>query len=172
MNKIKLYRPIWLLFPCVIFLLFSLAYYLGYRVNVSGSLPFFFFRVIPLSSSKEIKRNDFIVLPSMQIPHSSISIAAERHYISSRYLLLKEIAGIPGDTVLIKDDKIFINDVSRPLFIISEDSKGRILTPFPTPLVLEDNFYWLISNPQGGFDSRYFGPVNCSIFLYRAFPIF
>jgi len=170
MKKIK--YPFWLLFSCVIMFLVFLGYFSGYRFNITDSSPFYVFRLVPLLPAEEINRHDFVAFRPARIQHDVIPLAIERQYINHRYLMVKEIAGIPGDTILLKSGEIFINGVPKSLAVLTKDSQQRNLSPYPTPLILEDGFYWLISDPERGFDSRYFGPVNRSLLLFRAFPVF
>jgi type IV secretory pathway protease TraF len=65
-----------------------------------------------------------------------------------------------------------VNGLSIPMTVSSEDSRGEELIPYPTPIVLSQDHYWLISAPYRGFDSRYFGPVHGIAFTHRAKPVF
>jgi len=172
MNKITIQRPLWLIVPCVAALILIFAYHFGIRVGLTASLPFYLFRVVALTSTEEITRQCHVAFKPVQISHGIIPVAIYRRYITSRTTMVKRVAAIPGDTVLLKDGHIFINGISKPLTVLSEDSQQRSLFPYPTPLTLGENFYWLTSCPELGFDSRYFGPIHRSIMLFRAYPIF
>ena len=169
---IKLKRPLWLFVPCVITIIGFIAYFSGIRYNTSDSLPYYIFRVVRLSSNDVISRNDYVAFDPTLISNDIIPIAIERQYITHRNLMIKRVAGIPGDNILLNNKEILINNIKESLIVLSSDSHGRFLNEYPTPITLDINSYWLISNPEGGFDSRYFGPVMRELFIYRAFPIF
>jgi type IV secretory pathway protease TraF len=86
--------------------------------------------------------------------------------------MLKEIGAVPGDTVVLRDDFLFVNGESTPMVVSSEDLRGQALHPYPTPLVLSPDCCWLVSIPYRGFDSRYFGPVPTGAITHRAFLVF
>lgn len=158
------------MFSCVI--LSTLMLYLcGYRYSFSDSLPYRFYRIIPLYPDDNISLHDYVVVNADTISHPTIQTAIERKYIIMNRLLLKEIGAVSGDSIVISGDIVFINETETPLLISHTDGQQRRLTPFPTPLILDKDSYWLISNPIGGFDSRYFGPVSRHSILYRAKPV-
>ena len=171
MKKIE--RPFWgIIFPCVIFFSLIFGYFSGYRINLTDSLPYYVFRIIPLQPDEEIKHNDYVFFKPTLISHDVIPVAIERTYINHRHPMVKKVVGLPGDMIILKDERLFINNTSTPLFILREDSQNRPLSPYLTPLILDEDFYWLSSDPERGFDSRYFGPLHRSFFTHRAFPIF
>jgi type IV secretory pathway protease TraF len=86
--------------------------------------------------------------------------------------MLKEIGAIPDDEVALKADGLYVNDQWRPMIVASQDSRGNRLFPYPTPLVVPPEYFWLVSAPYLGFDSRYFGPINRNAFTHMARPFF
>jgi type IV secretory pathway protease TraF len=101
-----------------------------------------------------------------------IELGIRRGYVSRSQKMLKEIGAVPGDRVELKDNLLFVNNESTPMFVSSEDSRGNPLCAYPTPIVLSDDCYWLVSIPYRGFDSRYFGPVRRSAFTHKARKVF
>jgi type IV secretory pathway protease TraF len=85
---------------------------------------------------------------------------------------LKEIGAVPGDIVALRDNLLYVNGRPAPMIISPEDSRGGKLLPYPTPLILPQDCYWLVSVPDEGFDSRYFGPIQRSAFTHKAFQVF
>lgn len=86
----------------------------------------------------------------------------------------KPVAGVPGDTVEVGRDGIWINGLrlanSRPL---ARDRAGREMpVQRPGHRVLGDGEYWVQStrSPRS-FDSRYYGPVRRSQILDRRHPV-
>jgi type IV secretory pathway protease TraF len=86
--------------------------------------------------------------------------------------MLKEIGAVPGDAVTLKGGQLFVNGKPEPMVAASAASRGGGLSTYPTPLVLSPDHYWLVPVPNGGFDSRYFGPINRSAFTHKAYRVF
>jgi conjugative transfer signal peptidase TraF len=144
----------------------------GYRVNLSGSMPGYFYRVTYIKEGEEIRRGESVVIDISRFDNPGIELGLRRGYVKRGQRMLKEIGGIPGDAVELRGNTLFVNGVPAPMIISSGDSRGRPLFPYPTPVVLSQDFYWLVSVPNGGFDSRYFGPVPRKAFTHRARPVF
>jgi len=71
--------------------------------------------------------------------------------------LIKRIIGLPGDTVEIKDNKIFINDKEQ------KDSFGYGVTYNIDKVKLGNDEYFILGdNRQISLDSRVFGKINRS----------
>ena len=100
------------------------------------------------------------------------AIGVERGYVNLREPMLKQIGAIPGDTVVLEDGFLSVNGEATEMTIATHDSFGGDLYAYPTPITLQLGQYWLISDPERGFDSRYFGPVNGNAFTHRAYPVF
>jgi conjugative transfer signal peptidase TraF len=145
---------------------------LGYRVNLSESLPGYLYRVYPLEEGEPLGQGDRVLIDLSRFHNSVIELGIRRGYMSRSRKMLKEIGAVPGDTVTLMDGQLFVNGKSSPMFLVSADSRGQSLYPYPTPLVLSQDCYWLVSVPIGGFDSRYFGPINRSTFTHKAFRVF
>ena len=87
--------------------------------------------------------------------------------------MLKQIGATPGDTDILKDEYMFVNGgAAAKMTVASRDSFGGELSPWPMPLTLQPDQYWLTSEPERGFDSRYFGPIHRNTFTHRARPVF
>jgi type IV secretory pathway protease TraF len=67
---------------------------------------------------------------------------------------------------------MLVNSDSMRITVASHDSYGGELSVWPTPIRLSKDQYWLVSDPDRGFDSRYFGPVNREAFTHKAYPVF
>jgi conjugative transfer signal peptidase TraF len=170
-RKFALFYVLITLF-CLATFVFVLFHALGYRVNRSASLPFLVYKTMPLTQNAEIKRGDCVLIDLSKISNPVIDRGVERGYVNLREPMLKRIGGIPGDTVVLIDGFLFVNGKAVELFIASHDSYGGELSAWPTPITLQPNQYWLVSDPERGFDSRYFGPVNGSAFTHKATPVF
>jgi conjugative transfer signal peptidase TraF len=147
---------------------------LGYRVNRSESLPFLIYKISPLAQGEEIRRGDCVLIGLSKLSNPVITRGMERGYVSKAFNqpMLKRIGAVPGDCVALKDNSITVNGETTPLYIASKDSYGGELTAWPTPITLQPGQYWLTSDHERGFDSRYFGPIDRSAFTYRAKSVF
>jgi len=152
---------------------------LGYRVNRSASLPFFVYKIAPFIQDTEVERGNCVLIDLSKLFNPVIDSGVERGYVNLREPMLKRIGAIPGDTVVLMDGFLFINGKATKVTVASHDSYGGKLSMWPdlrfsvaTPLVLQPGEYWLVSDPERGFDSRYFGPVSESTFTHKARPVF
>jgi conjugative transfer signal peptidase TraF len=144
----------------------------GYRINLSESLPGYIYRVTTLIEGEVIERGECVLIDLSLFDNPVIELGIRRGYVSRSQRMLKEIGAAPGDTVVLRDNHLFVNDRPTPMVVSSEDSRGQILLPYPTPVTLPPNCYWLVSIPHRGFDSRYFGPVRREHITHRAELLF
>ncbi len=157
----------------VALLLLFLCHSVGLRLNLSGSLPHRLYRVRFLADAEEIRRGDIVVFDHLKSVNGNLSAAVVRGYLSANTPMLKRVLAVPGDTVELRNNGIAVNGAyAEHCVLLSQDSHGNILSVTPTPLTLREGFYWLSSDPERGFDSRYFGPVGKQDLSHRAFPIF
>jgi conjugative transfer signal peptidase TraF len=147
-------------------------YALGYRVNLSDSLPGYIYRVTPLKEGEVMERGGDALIDLSSFHNPVIELGIRRGYVSRNRKMLKEIGAVPGDAVALTGSQLFVNGKPEPMIAVSADSRGGRLSPYPTPLVLSRDHYWLVSVPDGGFDSRYFGPVHRSAFTHKAYRVF
>ena len=157
---------------CLTAFAFILFHATGYRVNRSASLPFLVYKITPLVQEFEIEREDYVLINLSKISNPIIDRGVERGYVNLREPMLKQIGAIPGDIVRLVDGLLFVNGVETKITVASNDSDGGELSAWPTPVILQPDQYWLISDPERGFDSRYFGPVSRSTFTHKARPLF
>ena len=157
---------------CAVILVLFVFHLQGYRINMSNSLPHWIYRVFDLED-QTITRGDYVVLNNSLVAQSYTTKTPFDHKYLDRFPLLKQIGAVSGDVVLLQDDCIYINDIDfGPMKILSADSRGNRLSPFPTPVTLQSEEYWLVSNPDGGFDSRYFGKINRDCITHVAYPVY
>ncbi len=159
---------------CVPVLLLCLAWHMGLRVNLTGSLPCLLYRIVPLGSNESPKRGDNVVIDVGKTGNPLFEQAVREGYIRPGLPMLKTIGAVPGDTVTLGNG-FFITDslpAPLPMRVASQDGEGRALKAFPTPVTLASGDYWLISDPNRGFDSRYFGPIRRRAITHRACPVF
>jgi conjugative transfer signal peptidase TraF len=144
----------------------------GFRVNRSASLPGILYRVTPLDENEQIFRDDIVLIDLSKISNPVISRGVERGYVNTREPMLKRVGAVPGDSVTLENNLLRVNGAVSSAVVASSDSYGGPLSAWPTPLILSSDQYWLASDPERGFDSRYFGPVCRKAFTHKAKPVF
>lgn len=79
---------------------------------------------------------------------------------------IKRVIGLPGDTVEIHDDKVFINQQELPEPFAKEPYRTN--TPFG-PLVIPANHIFVMGDNRGNSqDSRYIGPIDENLVVGKA----
>ena len=106
-------------------------------------------------------------------PHNpAISEGMTRRYLTA-HPMVKQVGALPGETVSLSGGRFRVDGRDMgPLTVLSADSQGRPLGAFPTPYTLKAGEFWLVSHPEKGFDSRYFGPVRRTDITHTAVAIF
>lgn len=157
---------------CVIVLLLAFLYVQGYRINLSGSLPGWIYRIYN-AAGKTVSRGDYVVINYFSVDNNpAIQAGLERGYLS-RFPMLKQVGAVSGDLISIRNNRLYVNGADvGPMIVLSADSLGNPLSPYPTPVTLKSGQYWLISNPERGFDSRYFGQIDRGCITHVAYPVF
>jgi conjugative transfer signal peptidase TraF len=160
---------------CLLVLAFVLLHALGYRVNRSSSLPGHVYRITPLAANEPLEIGDIVLSDLSKISNPAIDKGIERGYVSKAWNqpMLKRIGAVPGDIVVLRDGHMSVNGgAAAKMAVASRDSYGGELSPWPTPLALQTGQYWLASESERGFDSRYFGPIHRNAFTHTARPVF
>jgi conjugative transfer signal peptidase TraF len=149
---------------------FFWAYWAGYRINNSPSVPTGIWKIDPLPGTAW--KDDYVVVPPEAQP--AYEFAVERGYVSAGTPLLKKIAAAAGDVIdyNLEIEYITVNGEILPYTAISSaDSAGRLLYSAKFPVCLKKGEVWLSSENIRGYDSRYFGPVSADL-IVRAVPVF
>ena len=121
-----------------------------FYVNITSSAPM---GVYMISNDQELKPNVFVMVKENH--------RLEQFYGSKRppQLLLKHIAGMPGDIMTVTDSDVRINTESYPT--LSYTSNGMPLQHLPNGIyTLSSDEYFVANIPIRSYDSRYFGPVK------------
>ncbi len=159
-------------FLCAIALTLVLIHSLGYRLNRSDSLPNLVYRITPITEDEPLGYGDCVLIDLSKFSNPVIEQGVRRGYVSRFEPMMKRIGAVPGDSVLLVENRLFVNGDAVKMRVASSDSYGGRLSAWPTPLILSSDCYWLVSDPKRGFDSRYFGPLNRRVFTHKAVPIF
>ncbi|MBW8879034.1 MAG: S26 family signal peptidase [Acidobacteria bacterium] len=103
-------------------------------------------------------------------PPEEACLAVERHYLArggpcacGTALLVKYIAGAPGDRITFDRAGIRVNGIPLPSSApLDADSRGRPMTPATGSFQLAPHHFWLTGLDARSWDSRYFGPIPAS----------
>jgi conjugative transfer signal peptidase TraF len=143
----------------------------GFKVNVTPSYPVGLWRVFP---NKIPKVGDYALVELPKI-NPLFTLALARGFIfptpDGAAPLIKKLAGIQGDRVVVKDG-VWFNGVHWPNSdILPQDSAGRSLSHAADETIPE-GFCWVMSDyNRRSFDSRYFGSIPVSAIKGVARPI-
>lgn len=166
-----------LLVPCMaLFALLPLFYGMGFRLNLTPSMPRGLYRL----SQASPQRGDMV---SFCLSGPWAELAAQRCYVGSGSCpsglrpLLKTLAGLPGDRLQRTPEGISIHtpgsaDMFWPAPARHTDAHGRALPAGAlSPGVIPDGMALVLADHPGSFDSRFFGLVP-SASLSKANPVF
>ena len=129
------------------------------RLNVSGSLPYGLYRLVPVP--QPLPRDTIVLLP---VPETV------QHVWSKWVPLLKPVAAVAGDTVCNRDGVLQINGVAYGPMLRTAHG-----THLPHMLqgccVVQDGEVFLASHVGNSLDSRYFSCVRIGELTAHAIPV-
>ena len=146
--------------------IFTLAIVLitmGFRVNITDSIPLGLYRITEI---KELKNNFVIFCPD---DRPVFQQARNRGYIDSGFCkgcygyLMKKVVAIKGDEISVTDEGVFVNHQRLPFSKpISTDGLNRPLPQWRMSnyQLKEDELLVMTNQSEWSFDSRYYGPVR------------
>ena len=86
-------------------------------------------------------------------------ILCKINYNGNEEIIVKRVIGKPGDRIVIKDKKVYINDLA----LIEPYIKNPISTDGSVDLILKDDEYYVLGdNRDKSTDSRFFGAIKKS----------
>jgi len=150
----------------------AIAYFGGFRLNLTPSEPLGLWRIVALQRPVETGDLVFICPP----PIASFEEARRRGYVRRGLCpdgfapLIKTVAALPGQHIEIGAN---VTVDGRPLalsIVRASDGEGRPITPSKTGIVPLRNLF-LHSSFASSYDSRYFGPVPDTGLLGLALPV-
>jgi conjugative transfer signal peptidase TraF len=136
-----------------------------FLLNISASLPPGIYLVI---SPRVLRHGMLVVFPP---PATVIPMVYDRGYVPPQTPLLKPIAALPGDTVCVQDDGLFIN--TRYIGpVATVDQQGRPLPRQRGCFVVHETAIFPASTFSAqSFDGRYFGPIAITAIQGVARPL-
>ncbi|WP_320197235.1 conjugative transfer signal peptidase TraF (plasmid) [Agrobacterium rosae] len=165
-----------LLFPAglsgMIAALAAIAYFGGFRLNLTPSEPLGLWRIVTLQRPVEVGDLVFICPPAT----ASFEEARHRGYVRRGLCpggyapLIKTVVALPGQHVEIGGNITVDRTPLASSIVRASDGEGRPITPFKTGIVPLRNLF-LHSSFASSYDSRYFGPVPDTGLLGLARPV-
>lgn len=144
---------------------------LGYRINVTPSLPLGIWRTAAIDNAEFVE----FCLPDG--PAKEVAVA--RGYLPNGLCsggvapLLKPVTARQGDRVTVTSSGVSVNGEQVVYRIAPADSTGRPLpaAELGTHEVSQRELWVLSSYNPGSFDSRYFGPIPASSVIHGMVPV-
>lgn len=139
---------------------------MGFRINLTNSIPVGLYRIKDVKNVKNIKHAYVIFCPDDRLAFQQ---ARDRGYIDSGLCpggygyLMKKVVATQGDRVSITPEGVFVNQTlipfSKPQ---SNDGMHRMLPRFHAInyQLKHDELMTMTSQSAWSFDSRYYGPVR------------
>lgn len=145
--------------PAVVQLRAQLVY------NPSNSVPRGWYRI----GSPDSLQVGGIVL--VQLPADVAACAARRGYLPTGVPLLKRIGAVAPQLVCVGEGAMRIDGVLVAA-VLAQDGAHRPMQSWARCRALANGELFLFSNVHpASFDSRYFGPVDASAVIGRAYPL-
>ncbi|MDI6790692.1 MAG: signal peptidase I [Thermodesulfobacteriota bacterium] len=127
-------------------------------INPTKSQPFRLFLIL---KKRPFSRGDLV---AFRFPGSE--------YYSEGSLLVKEVRGMSGDRLEIRDSRtVWLN--GRFLDTVrTTDSRGKAVEPFLFDGVIPEGYYFLYAPAPNSYDSRYYGLIDGKRIVGKAIPLF
>ncbi|HEX3552315.1 MAG TPA: conjugative transfer signal peptidase TraF [Thermoanaerobaculia bacterium] len=144
----------------ILALLFALSFL---RWNATPSMPRGLYLLVPFPPTM----GEMVMACP---PPENACLAVERDYVTrggpcacNSALLLKYVAGAPGDRITLDRTGVRINGTPLPRSApLDADSRGRSITWATRDLQLSPHHFWLTGLDARSWDSRYFGSIPAS----------
>ncbi|STO26870.1 Signal peptidase IB [Fusobacterium necrogenes] len=164
-NKLKKFIKILVITLGIVYTV-KLYIYNNYCINITPSIPKGIYK---LQDIKNLERNKIVYI---EIPDNAKKIIWEREYLPQHInYLVKYIKGIPGDSIQVKNNNLYINGEFKGN-IKKYDLQGKKLnSELPIDYVLKENEYILLGSDNNSYDSRYFGIIKKDKILKEASKI-
>lgn len=136
-------------------------YKIGLDLGEFRCLPWHVY-LVELGRPSSLKRGDYV------------AFVARDGVMGNRFkgkLIGKMIAGLPGDTVIVKDDFATVNDTPvGPLTLLSR--LGKNTRDFDRTAVVPEGMVFVVGTEPRSYDGRYWGFLDQSYLIGRVKPVF
>jgi conjugative transfer signal peptidase TraF len=150
----------------------AIAYFGGFRLNLTPSEPLGLWRIVTLQ--RPVEAGDLVfICPPVTAPFEE---ARRRGYVRRGLCpggfapLIKTVAALSGQHIEIGANVTVDGKPLASSIVRASDGEGRPITPFKTGIVPLRNLF-LHSSFASSYDSRYFGPVPGTGLLGLARPV-
>ena len=133
--------------------------------NASASAPIGLYLNM---GARDVSRGDLVLA---RAPESAHRLAATRGYLPEDVPLVKQVAGLSGDTICAAGDTTWING-GTPTLRLRRDRHGLEMPTWTgCKLLNSDEIFLLMGDVPDSFDGRYFGPIATSMIIGRLVPL-
>ena len=141
----------------------------GIRINLTPSFPLGLYKI---SEKAHLKKGDFVLICAPdKMDYQRKPLPKEEGGICENGTtpLLKKIVALAGDSISVKNMKIFVNGIEQ----VNSSINQKRAKQFTKSCILEEGEVFVMSdyNPLS-FDSRYFGALKTKNILYKAIPLY
>jgi conjugative transfer signal peptidase TraF len=157
----------------LLFILSGITYAIGIRINTTPSIPVGVYRL----TNEPIAKGAYVLI--CPPPVTVFDMAKARGYLGAGYCpggygqLMKKILAVQNDVVSIGTDGVQVNGQLLPLSApLKADGAGRPMPDYKASSVLGSAEVLVMSDNNGSFDGRYFGPIQRSQIQGVIRPIF
>jgi signal peptidase I len=126
-----------------------------------------------VSYSRSLGSLDSLVFPQQEIKRGMIVTFKSPAEMDKEYV--KRVIGLPGETIRIKDKKVFINDLplDEPYtFFKDSDVLNSYRDNFPEYRIPGNQYFCMGDNRDNSFDSRFWGPVHHDLIIGKPWRIY
>lgn len=164
-NKLKKFIKMLVIILGLVYTV-KLYIYNNYCINITPSIPKGIYKLKKIES---LERNKVVYI---EIPDNAKKIIWGREYLPKHInYLVKYIKGIPGDTIQVKSNSLYINGEFEGS-IRKYDLQGKKLdSELPIDYILKEEEYILLGSDDNSYDSRYFGIIKKDKILKEASKI-
>lgn len=114
-----------------------------------------------------VSKGQYVIIP---VPEVVQAYVYGRGWSQPGTPLLKKVGAMPGDTVSIREEGLYINgEYIGP--VLTEDRQGQPLPRLRDTFIIPEGFFFPISSYERSFDGRYFGMVPIKSIQYVVKPV-
>ena len=114
-------------------------------------------RVDGTSMNNTLNNSDILVLNEISKDYKRFDIIV---FQNGQDKLIKRIIGLPGETIELKDNVLYINDEVVEQSFLDEGNLSESTGTYPKTYIPRGYYYVMGDNRKSSFDSRYFGPIS------------